>query len=721
MNYASRLFALLFATTLIASILSPVEAQDAPFVTVWNTENSGATEDDQIEIPGEGTDYTVEWEEVGNTSNSGSETVVFGDTTLTFPNPGTYRVRIGSGLTRVHFGAGLDPNKIELVTQWGNIQWSTMEGAFYGASNLDLSTSDTPDLSDVENMDNMFRDAVSLDASESNIGDWDVSNVTSMSGMFQGVVNFNQDIGDWDTGNVTDMSSMFANAFLEGQTSFDQDISSWNVSNVETMAGMFSGAGEFNQDISPWDVSGVTTMAEMFAGAGKFNQDISSWDVSSVETMRDMFAGAGSFNQDLGRWDVSNVGDMASMFDETNLSTTNYDRTLLGWAPQDLQEFAGLGATYVDYCNSGPIRTYLEEEDGFGWNVVDGFRQSGCPTSLEASQIRQVESSGTFAFDSLSAVVTFPTVIGDGPVLGALYSGEPRNVEGISQKNVSQYRLVIAGAAVNFSGDAELEFAASEFGGIDQPENVTVYSRPKPGVGAFDSLATNLDDNGTPGDTSDDTLSVTTNGPGAPANGFGEFVFASDSNELPVELAGFEGTAVGKNVQLTWKAASEQNNAGFEVQREAEQSGWQQVGYVESKADGGTTTETQSYQYVAEDLSVGTHQFRLKQVDLDGSSQVHGPISVEIRMQEAIRLTAPAPNPVSSTATLSFAVKEEAQAIVAVYDMLGRKAATLFEGTPTAGESNRLQFDASSLPSGSYIIRLQADGQTESQRMTIVR
>ena len=670
MNYASRLFVLLFATTLIASILSPAEAQDAPFVTVWNTENSGVTEDDQIEIPGEGTDYTVEWEEVGNTSNSGSETVMFGDTTLTFPNPGTYRVRIGSGLTRVHFWSGSDPNKIELVTQWGNIQWSTMEGAFYGASNLDLSTSDTPDLSDVENMDNMFRDAVSLDASESNIGDWDVSNVTSMSGMFQGVVNFNQDIGDWDTGNVTDMSSMFANAFSEGPASFDQDISSWNVSNVETT--------------------------------------------------RNMFAGAGSFNQDLGRWDVSNVGDMFSMFNETNLSTTNYDRTLLGWAPQDLQEFAGFGATGVDYCNSGPIRTYLEEEDGFGWAVVDGFRQSGCPTFLEASQIRQVESSGTFAFDSLSAVVTFPTVIGDGPVLGALYSGEPRNVEGISQKNVSQYRLVIAGAAVNFSGDAELEFAASEFGGIDQPENVTVYSRPKPGVGAFDSLATNLDDNGTPGDTSDDTLSVTTNGPGAPANGFGEFVFASDSNELPVELAGFEGTAVDKNVQLTWKTASEQNNAGFEVQRK-EESGWSQMGYVESKADGGTTTETQSYQYVAEDLSVGTHQFRLKQVDLDGSSQVHGPISVEIRMQEAIRLTAPAPNPVSSTATLSFAVKEEAQAIVAVYDMLGRKAATLFEGTPTAGESNRLQFDASSLPSGSYIIRLQADGQTESQRMTIVR
>jgi hypothetical protein len=63
----------------------------------------------------------------------------------------------------------------------------------------------------------------------------------------------------------------------------------------------------------------------------------------------------------------------------------------------------------------------------------------------------------------------------------------------------------------------------------------------------------------------------------------------------------------------------------------------------------------------------------------------------------ALKLTAPAPNPVSSTATLSFAVREQTEATVAVYDMLGRKAKTLFKGRPTPGESNRLQLDAGSL------------------------
>ena len=201
-----------------------------------------------------------------------------------------------------------------------------------------------------------------------------------------------------------------------------------------------------------------------------------------------------------------------------------------------------------------------------------------------------------------------------------------------------------------------------------------------------------------------------------------------NGNPIPVELSEFDAIPDGDDsVSLTWTTASETGNAGFRIQRKVEdesrghESTWTTVGFVESKDSGGTTTEPQSYQYTAGDLSVGTHQFRLKQIDLDGSSQVHGPISVDVQMRESLKLTAPAPNPVSSTATLSFAVKEQAEATVAVYDMLGRQVSTLFEGRPTPGESTRVRLDTGSLPSGSYIIRLRADGQTRSQRITVVR
>ena len=90
-------------------------------------------------------------------------------------------------------------------------------------------------------------------------------------------------------------------------------------------------------------------------------------------------------------------------------------------------------------------------------------------------------------------------------------------------------------------------------------------------------------------------------------------------------------------------------------------------------------------------------------------------------VQMALKLTAPAPNPVSSMATLSFAVKEQAQATVAVYDMLGRRVQTLYDGTPTPGQQQRVQMNASTLPSGTYLLRLRAAGRTETQRVTVLR
>ena len=41
---------------------------------------------------------------------------------------------------------------------------------------------------------------------------------------------------------------------------FNQNIGNWDVSNVETMSEMFCCATNFNQNISNWDVSKVTEM-----------------------------------------------------------------------------------------------------------------------------------------------------------------------------------------------------------------------------------------------------------------------------------------------------------------------------------------------------------------------------------------------------------------------------------------------------------------------------
>ena len=135
------------------------------------------------------------------------------------------------------------------------------------------------------------------------ISSWDVSNVTSMSQMFEQSA-FNQDISNWDLRNLTDMYAMF-----KDNTSFNQPLENWNVRNVSKMARMFESNSAFNQPINNWDVSNVNEMWYMFFNASNFNQPMGDWNVSSVTNMYSMFSEASNFNQSLGNWNVSNVSE----------------------------------------------------------------------------------------------------------------------------------------------------------------------------------------------------------------------------------------------------------------------------------------------------------------------------------------------------------------------------------------------------------------------------
>ena len=108
-------------------------------------------------------------------------------------------------------------------------------------------------------------------------------------------------------------------------------------------------------------------------------------------------------------------------------------------------------------------------------------------------------------------------------------------------------------------------------------------------------------------------------------------------------------------------------------------------------------------------------------MDLDGSAQVHDPVSVELRMQEALRLSGPAPNPARSRATFSFAVKEPTEATITLYNILGQAVRTVYRGTPGAGEGQTVDVPTTGLSSGAYFLRLRADGRTETRRLTVVR
>ncbi|MBK6765485.1 MAG: T9SS type A sorting domain-containing protein [bacterium] len=76
------------------------------------------------------------------------------------------------------------------------------------------------------------------------------------------------------------------------------------------------------------------------------------------------------------------------------------------------------------------------------------------------------------------------------------------------------------------------------------------------------------------------------------------------------------------------------------------------------------------------------------------------------------------PNPFNPTTTVSFTLSEPAFVSLSVYNLLGQQVATLANEGFEAG-SHSLVFDASSLTSGMYLVRLEAPGQSVVHRMLL--
>ncbi len=78
------------------------------------------------------------------------------------------------------------------------------------------------------------------------------------------------------------------------------------------------------------------------------------------------------------------------------------------------------------------------------------------------------------------------------------------------------------------------------------------------------------------------------------------------------------------------------------------------------------------------------------------------------------------PNPFASSSTLRFEQAEPGPVRLAVYDVLGREVAVLFDGPAPAGE-HPVRFDAAGLAPGVYVVRMTAGGQAAAQALTLVR
>ena len=80
-----------------------------------------------------------------------------------------------------------------------------------------------------------------------------------------------------------------------------------------------------------------------------------------------------------------------------------------------------------------------------------------------------------------------------------------------------------------------------------------------------------------------------------------------------------------------------------------------------------------------------------------------------------------APNPIGAgAATIQFALPEDAQVRLVVYDVMGRAVAEVANGAFPAG-FHRVSVDTGALASGTYVYRIEAGDFTATRQMTVVR
>jgi surface protein len=377
-----------------------------PFRFTVNTNNTsaGSSTSTQFRMPlttSTGLNMRVDWGD-GTVETITNHTLAI----HTYASAGTYTISVTGSILGWQFNNGGDKLKILNIINWSSLNISTDFG-FYGCTNLTASATDAP-LITATSLREYFRECPNFNGE---IGNWNVSQVQNMRGMFQGVLGgtkniFNRYIGDWNTSSVTNMSFMFdwcsfnqnistkvvtvnGNTYtawdmsnvidiaimFRGNIIFNQPIENWNTSNIQGMFGVFNSANAFNRPIEIWDTSSVTSMGQMFQANSIFNRPIGIWDVSSVTDMREMFNGNGGFNQNIGAWNVSNVTNFTNFMasrSPANYSAANLNAIYNGWSSRPVQPNLNITFGSIKYTAEAQAGKNILDFAPNNWTIVDG-------------------------------------------------------------------------------------------------------------------------------------------------------------------------------------------------------------------------------------------------------------------------------------------------------------------------------------------------------------
>ncbi|GIV46158.1 MAG: hypothetical protein KatS3mg036_0976 [Ignavibacterium sp.] len=198
---------------------------------------------------------------------------------------------------------------------------------------------------------------------------------------------------------------------------------------------------------------------------------------------------------------------------------------------------------------------------------------------------------------------------------------------------------------------------------------------------------------------------------------------ADEATTIPVELTSFTASVAMNSVTLMWSTATETNNRGFEIERSQKtkvngQMNWEMIGFVNGK---GTSTEINNYSFTDKDLAAGVYNYRLKQIDFDGTYKYYLlNESIEVGIPDEFTLSQNYPNPFNPSTTIEFSLPKDAKVKLVIYNSIGEEVATLVNNQLSAGYY-KYNWNASDLTSGIYYYKLISDDGFLVKKMMLLK
>jgi hypothetical protein len=197
------------------------------------------------------------------------------------------------------------------------------------------------------------------------------------------------------------------------------------------------------------------------------------------------------------------------------------------------------------------------------------------------------------------------------------------------------------------------------------------------------------------------------------------FLYPNDE----ITLESFTATARKGRVLVAWKVSREENHAGYNLFRREDAGG---ADYV--KLNDALIVGRSPYEFEDGGVKAGAaYKYLLEAVDLSGGKERFGPARVEMPsgQKRAFALAQSYPNPARTAATIKFALPEATTAELEVYDLSGRRVATLYSGAAEAGEGevvwNLAGDDGAAVAPGVYVYRLRTSGDAAARRLVVTR